>query len=61
MPADGEPTPKFIMEVLFFLSWATAQYPDRIFAPRVLGPDPGMFEAKFVYDAQLKLVSWVEY
>jgi hypothetical protein len=33
MPADGEPTPKFIMEVLFLLSWATAQYPDRIFAP----------------------------
>lgn len=34
---------------------------DRIFAPRVLGPEPGIFEAKFVYDADLNLVSWVEY
>ena len=34
---------------------------DQIFAPRVLGPDPGIFEAKCVLEAQLKLVSWVEY
>ncbi|MBN1247204.1 MAG: 8-oxo-dGTP diphosphatase [Anaerolineae bacterium] len=34
---------------------------DRIFAPRVLGEASGMFEAKFVYDADLKLVSWVAY
>jgi 8-oxo-dGTP diphosphatase len=34
---------------------------DRIFAPRVLAGDGGMFEAKFVYDAALKLVEWVAY
>jgi ADP-ribose pyrophosphatase YjhB (NUDIX family) len=34
---------------------------DAIFAPRVLDPDDGMFEAKFVYDADLKLVEWMRY
>lgn len=34
---------------------------DRIFAPRVLAPGEGMFEAKFEYDADLNLVSWVAY
>ena len=34
---------------------------DRIFAPRVLADDGGMFEAKFVYDAALTLVDWVAY
>jgi hypothetical protein len=27
----------------------------------VLDPDDGMFEAKFVYDADLKLVEWMRY
>lgn len=34
---------------------------DRIFAPRILETDTGMFEAKFVYDATLTLVEWVVY
>jgi 8-oxo-dGTP diphosphatase len=34
---------------------------DRIFAPRVLAEGDGMFAAKFVYDADLKLQSWVAY
>ncbi len=34
---------------------------DAIFAPRILGTETGMFEAKFVYDAELKLVDWVAY
>jgi len=34
---------------------------DRIFAPRVLAEGGGMFEAKFVYDQDLKLVNWVAY
>ncbi|MGC9469376.1 MAG: NUDIX hydrolase [Anaerolineae bacterium] len=34
---------------------------DRIFAPRVLDPDSGMFEAKFVYDEALRLTEWVAY
>jgi 8-oxo-dGTP diphosphatase len=34
---------------------------DRIFAARVLDSDGGMLEAKFIYDASLKLVDWVEY
>lgn len=34
---------------------------DAIFAPEVLGSDGGVYEAKFVYDADLKLVTWVAY
>jgi len=34
---------------------------DRIFAPRILETDAGVFEAKFVYDATLTLVEWVVY
>jgi 8-oxo-dGTP diphosphatase len=39
---------------------------DAIFAPRVIGSqggrsENGIFEAKFVYDADLKLVEWVAY
>jgi 8-oxo-dGTP diphosphatase len=34
---------------------------DGIFAPRVLAAGDGMFEAKFVYDDDLKLVSWEAY
>ncbi len=34
---------------------------DRVFAPRILESDSGMFEAKFVYDADLALVEWVAY
>jgi 8-oxo-dGTP diphosphatase len=34
---------------------------DAIFAPRVLTMDEGLFQAKFVYDADLNLVEWVEH
>ncbi len=34
---------------------------DMIFAPRVLRMEEGIFQAKFVYDAALKLVTWTEY
>jgi 8-oxo-dGTP diphosphatase len=34
---------------------------DAIFAPQVLASDATMFEAKFVYDAELRLVEWVRY
>ncbi len=34
---------------------------DAIFAPRVLASEGDMFEAKFVYDADLRLVEWVAY
>ncbi|MGC9522516.1 MAG: NUDIX hydrolase [Anaerolineae bacterium] len=34
---------------------------DAIFAPHILGTESGMFEAKFVYDSDLKLVAWVAY
>ncbi len=34
---------------------------DMIFAPRVLRMDEGVFQAKFVYDEALKLVTWTEY
>ena len=34
---------------------------DAVFAPRVMAPGDGIFEAKFVYDADLKLVEWVAY
>ena len=34
---------------------------DAIFAPRVLEDDGAFFEAKFTYDADLKLVDWVAY
>jgi len=34
---------------------------DAIFAPRILMADEGLFQAKFVYDAENKLVEWVEH
>ncbi|MGC9356311.1 MAG: NUDIX hydrolase [Anaerolineae bacterium] len=34
---------------------------DAIFAPRILDPDAPFFEAKFIYDADLKLVEWIAY
>jgi len=34
---------------------------DTIFAPRVLEMEMGVFQAKFVYDEALKLVTWTEY
>ncbi len=34
---------------------------DAIFGPRVLGDDPALFEARFVYDADLKLVTCIEH
>lgn len=34
---------------------------DAIFAPRVLSPETPFFQAKFVYDLDLRLTEWVEY
>jgi 8-oxo-dGTP diphosphatase len=34
---------------------------DAIFAPRILTATDGLFQAKFVYDAENKLVEWSEY
>ncbi len=34
---------------------------DTIFAPRVLAKQSAFFHAKFVYDDDLKLTTWVEY
>jgi 8-oxo-dGTP diphosphatase len=34
---------------------------DEVFAPRILTATDGLFQAKFVYDAKLNLVEWVEY
>ena len=34
---------------------------DAIFAPRVLAMGDGLYQAKFVYDDDLKLVTWTEY
>jgi 8-oxo-dGTP pyrophosphatase MutT (NUDIX family) len=34
---------------------------DTVFAPRILAATDGLFQAKFVYDAENKLVEWVEY
>ena len=34
---------------------------DVIFAPRVLAADGDFFQAKFIYDDDLKLTEWVEY
>jgi 8-oxo-dGTP diphosphatase len=34
---------------------------DVIFAPKILTTDEGLFQAKFVYDAKVKLVEWVEH
>ena len=34
---------------------------DAIFAPRILTADEGLFQAKFVYDAENRLVEWVEF
>ena len=34
---------------------------DAIFAPRILTTDEGLFQAKFVYDAKVKLVEWIEH
>ncbi len=47
----------------YFTNLPTPQA-DAIFAPRILAmdaADEGCFQAKFVYDADLKLVEWVEY
>jgi 8-oxo-dGTP pyrophosphatase MutT (NUDIX family) len=34
---------------------------DAVFAPRVLTMTEGVFQAKFAYDAENRLVEWVEY
>jgi 8-oxo-dGTP diphosphatase len=44
-----------------YLSELAIPQADAIFAPRILDGSDGMFEAKFIYDADLKLVEWVAY
>ncbi len=44
----------------YFTALPTPQA-DAVFAPRVLTMDEGCFQAKFVYDARLELVEWIEY
>jgi 8-oxo-dGTP diphosphatase len=34
---------------------------DAIFAPKILTATDGLFQAKFVYDAENKLVEWIEH
>jgi 8-oxo-dGTP pyrophosphatase MutT (NUDIX family) len=34
---------------------------DAVFAPKILTATEGLFQAKFVYDAQVSLVEWTEY
>ena len=34
---------------------------DAIFAPEILASDEGLFQARFVYDAENKLVEWIEH
>jgi 8-oxo-dGTP diphosphatase len=49
------------VEVEAYLHTLEIPQADAVFAPRVLASDAAMFEAKFVYDADLKLVEWVAY
>lgn len=49
------------VDIEMYLSELDTPEADRVFAPRVLAEDGGMFEAKFVYDRELKLVDWVAY
>ncbi len=44
----------------YFTTLPTPQA-DVIFAPRVLAMSEGCFQAKFIHDADLNLVKWVEY
>lgn len=44
-----------------YLSDVPIPQADAAFAPRVLAMDEGLFQAKFVYDDALKLVTWTEY
>jgi len=34
---------------------------DEVFAPKILTTDAGLFQAKFEYDAEVKLVEWIEH
>jgi 8-oxo-dGTP diphosphatase len=34
---------------------------DEVFAPKILTTDTGLFQAKFEYDAEVKLVEWIEH
>jgi len=49
------------MPVSTYLNDLPIPQADMIFAPRVLGMEAGVFQAKFVYDEALKLVTWTEY
>ncbi len=49
------------MPVSTYLNDLPIPQADMIFAPRVLGTEDGVFQAKFVYDHDLKLVEWVQY
>jgi 8-oxo-dGTP diphosphatase len=49
------------VSVRHYLEGLSIPQADAIFAPRVLNPEAPLFQAKFVYDAGLRLVEWVEY
>ncbi|HOU13530.1 MAG TPA: 8-oxo-dGTP diphosphatase [Anaerolineae bacterium] len=49
------------MPVSTYLNDLPIPQADMIFAPRVLQMDEGVFQAKFVYNEALKLVTWTEY
>jgi len=49
------------MPVSTYLNDVPIPQADMIFAPRVLQMEAGVFQAKFVYDEALKLVTWTEY
>lgn len=49
------------MPVSTYLNDLPIPQADQVFAPRVLQMEAGVFQAKFVYDHDLKLVEWVQY
>jgi len=49
------------MPVETYLHEVSIPQADKIFAPQVLDSRTSLFQAKFVYDADLKLVEWVRY
>lgn len=49
------------IEIDRYLSELPLPEADAIFAPRMLMAEGDMFEAKFVYDVDLRLVQWVVY
>lgn len=49
------------LPVTTYLSDVPIPQADAIFAPRILLADDDLFQAKFVYDDDLRLVAWTEY